>query len=561
MIATTEYAALQVQLQRFRDKVPALLRLTKLTQDLAEDVDAALSITESPFTLAVAGQMRVGKSTLINAMIGADLAIPGVTETTATVNWFRYGTKEQSEQFRVVWNDASYSSDLVNLADKGHWSGNSELAARTRYLEFVSPAEFLKKVHVVDTPGTRSTIAEHEEKARGFLLSEGKAENDTFFYGGIADCIAYVLLPVTRHNDKELLGKYFAGSRLPQSTPYNSVGLLHKWEFLDHSTPWIEAATLATKSFQTLKSFVSEVIPVSGPLGRACQTCPPSFWGDVIALVNGTSCESLETLMIQESWFTREDPGCEISPEKRAQMRAVSQLVWPCFKVVLQLAKSQHIASGEELLAAVRKISGIDRLIEFMDRRFFDRSRLIRASTVLYRSLRVTDVARGRLKNRIQDLKADQTTGREALGEIGDNPNCLKSQSYISRHLAESCREATLLTNLLRNLEVEASSVRDSFKSFERDCQAMQYIDDHAGLFRPDESSEILRVLGAYGTSIAERLGADDSGNLEDQLKDLLDEWLALRPNATGERRFVIDQVVARIDSMLSQLINPDIDN
>ena len=45
------------------------------------------------------------------------------------------------------------------------------------------------------------------------------------------------------------------------------------------------------------------------------------------------------------------------------------------------------------MLSGVREISGIDRVLDFLERRFFDRSRLIRSSAVLCRALRITDRA------------------------------------------------------------------------------------------------------------------------------------------------------------------------
>ena len=101
MTLNVEFQELQDRLRTFSESVPGILRRLELDGRAGRRnrADAAVvegGASEEHFTLAVAGQMRVGKSTLINAMIGADLAIPGVTETTATVNWLRHGTVEQA---------------------------------------------------------------------------------------------------------------------------------------------------------------------------------------------------------------------------------------------------------------------------------------------------------------------------------------------------------------------------------------------------------------------------------------------------------------------------------
>jgi hypothetical protein len=557
LTANPEFQELQDRLQKFSENVPGILRRSHRTDELADEIERMLpsskaALSEDHFTLAVAGQMRVGKSTLINAMIGADLAIPGVTETTATVNWFRHGTPAQASKFRVVWNDAAGSSDLIEIADKLKWSGSSELAARTRYLEFFSPTEFLKKVNIVDTPGTRSTFDSHEKAARGFLLAEGKAEKDTLYYGGITDCVAYVLPPVTRQNDSEVLGQFAAGSRLPQSTPFNSVGLLHKWEIIQHATPWTEAARQAGKAFQALKQYVCDVFPVSGPLGRACRVCPPAFWDDVLDFARGTTPDASELLTVEESWFTRPEPGCPIAPEKRAEMRTTSQLPWPCFKTVLLFAVSRPFASSTELLSGVREISGIDRLLEFLERRFFDRSRLIRSSTVLCRALRITDRARGRIRNRLDELLIDRKLAQQALDEIGGNVAMPKSRAFVARHFEDACKEHEQLSAILRDLDEQTVAVRASFECFEKDCVAVQYLDDHAGEFEPNEVVEILTLLGAYDGDAAGLFDAAGERGTE-AIHDRFDHWLILQQQATGERRQVLDQVVARLERTLLQ--------
>ncbi len=327
MTLNVEFQELQDRLQTFSESVPGILRRSKLTDELAAEIERMLAVVEGG---ALGGAFHArGRRPDAGRQVDADQRHdrrgPGYSRASprpprqstgsAMARWSR------RSQFRVVWNDAAGSSDLIDMADKLNWSGSSELAARTRYLEFFSPTEFLKKVHVVDTPGTRSTFESHEKAARGFLLAEGKAEKDSLYYGGITDCVAYVLPPVARQNDSEVLGQFASGSRLPQSTPFNSVGLLHKWETIQHATPWTEAARQAAKTFQALKQYVCDVFPVSGPLGRACRVCPPAFWEDVLDFVRGTTRDAFELLTVEESWFTRPEPGCPISAEKRAEMK------------------------------------------------------------------------------------------------------------------------------------------------------------------------------------------------------------------------------------------------
>jgi len=542
----------------FTSRMPPILRRERLTEPLVPEVERSLAIAEAPFTLAVVGQMRLGKSTLINALVGAELAIPGVTETTATVNWFRHGTEEQSRRFRAVWNDVAGTSDEFELAEKDRWSGNSELATRTRFLEFFSMAEFLKRVHVVDTPGTRSTLAGHEQTARGFLLSEGRAEHDSQFYGGVADCIIYVLPPVTHRNDSDLLGEFNAQRRMLQSTPYNSVAVLHKWETLENPAPWREALRQSQRAFAALKASVCDVVSVSGPLARAGQCRAPQFWDAILEMVRRSTADSVETLTMQEHWFTRDDPECGLSPETRGRLREDSGLPWPCFKTLLLLAASQPFADGAALQDEVRKVSGIDRLLDFLEQRFFARARMIRASNVLNRTLNVTEKARGRLGNRLNDLADDLKLGREALAELSSSSSATKARRFIEHRLDDARSEADRISVTLRDLEQETRLVREGFAHFEQDCLSIQRLDDHPDEFERAEVVEILSLLGAYGDRWSERLGVSADADLVEALSERLDRWLLLRHSATGERRAVLEHVATRLESALRIALRGD---
>ncbi len=125
---------------------------------------------------------------------------------------------------------------------------------------------------------------------------------------------------------------------------------------------------------------------------------------------------------------------------------------------------SRPFASGAELLSGVREISGIDRLLDFLERRFFDRSRLIRSSTVLCRALRISDTARGRLRNRLDDLSIDRKLAQQALDEIGGNAALPKSRAFVARRLEDARKEHEQLSGLLRDLDEQTVAVRAKFR-------------------------------------------------------------------------------------------------
>jgi small GTP-binding protein len=106
--------------------------------DLRALDDTILHLDEL-FLLVVAGEFNSGKSSFINALIGEPVLREGVTPTTDRINILKYAD-EPSERTR---------DDFV--------------------VEILYPAEVLREINVVDTPGTNAVIRRHEELTRDFI--------------------------------------------------------------------------------------------------------------------------------------------------------------------------------------------------------------------------------------------------------------------------------------------------------------------------------------------------------------------------------------------------------
>lgn len=91
------------------------------------------------FLLVVAGEFNAGKSSFINALLGERVLPEGVTPTTDRINLLRYGP-EVTEQHLEAF-----------------------------LLERTFPADLLREITIVDTPGTNAIIRRHEELTRDFI--------------------------------------------------------------------------------------------------------------------------------------------------------------------------------------------------------------------------------------------------------------------------------------------------------------------------------------------------------------------------------------------------------
>jgi tetratricopeptide (TPR) repeat protein len=133
---------------------------------LVGDVARAAANLDQPLLVTVMGEFSSGKSSFVNAFIGADVAPTGITPTTATINVVRYGRERGG---RVIAGDGA-ALELGWDALMAHLRALTPEAARAiDRVEILVPLPQLEKIHIVDTPGLNSIQPEHEATARGFI--------------------------------------------------------------------------------------------------------------------------------------------------------------------------------------------------------------------------------------------------------------------------------------------------------------------------------------------------------------------------------------------------------
>jgi len=123
-------------LLRLLDTLPRVDGLSPAVIDQARD---AVFHTDHPFLLTLIGPFGAGKSTIINALLGADVLPSGPVPTTDHVTILRHGASLE----RITGQDG---------------------------IETVFyPAELLKTISLVDTPGLESVFAQHSARTDSFL--------------------------------------------------------------------------------------------------------------------------------------------------------------------------------------------------------------------------------------------------------------------------------------------------------------------------------------------------------------------------------------------------------
>src|ERR1700712_4155880 len=107
-----------------------------------------------PLRVAIAGKIKAGKSTLLNALLGEELAPTDAGECTRIVTWYHKG-----EQPQVVLYPAQGNPEIAYYT-RGTGARDSDLAGRdpavVDRLEVSWPTSKLNELTLIDTPGIAS---------------------------------------------------------------------------------------------------------------------------------------------------------------------------------------------------------------------------------------------------------------------------------------------------------------------------------------------------------------------------------------------------------------------
>jgi small GTP-binding protein len=148
---------------------PALLaRLDAHARD-ASDLESVADVAElsaeraRPVRLAIVGEFNAGKSTFINALIGADVAPTGVVPTTATLHHLRWAPDPVARIFFA--RDHEPPERIVPLGELRAALKTLD-PARIRRVELLMPLPFLVRVEILDTPGFNAPDPLHVQAAR-----------------------------------------------------------------------------------------------------------------------------------------------------------------------------------------------------------------------------------------------------------------------------------------------------------------------------------------------------------------------------------------------------------
>jgi hypothetical protein len=128
-----------------------------------------VKLAEDRFTLAVLGQFKRGKSSLMNAIIGRELLPTGLLPLTSAITMLKYGPEDKLiiNHFESPFPEELPVSSLAGFVTENGNPGNRR-KVKTAIVEL--PVPFLRRgIEFVDTPGIGSAITANTTTTYSFL--------------------------------------------------------------------------------------------------------------------------------------------------------------------------------------------------------------------------------------------------------------------------------------------------------------------------------------------------------------------------------------------------------
>lgn len=328
---------------------------------------------DGPLRIAVAGKVKAGKSTLLNALVGEQIAPSDAGECTRVVTWYRAAPSPRITLFPHAGAPVGLPVDRRDGALVIDLQGTD--AAAVDHLEVDWPAPSLKVATLIDTPGIASTSADVGRRTLRFLDPDDERPTE-------ADAVVYLM----RHlhaADQEFL-EAFTDHDVPQAAAVNAVAVVSRADEIGGGRvdAMVSARAVARRyrAEPVLRGLCQNVVAVAGLLAETARTLRQTEFTALAALA-GLPREDLDAALLTADRF--------LAPEAApaglgAPVRVALLDRFGVFGLRLGVLLIRQGADGPAALAAeLLERSGLPELHRVLDTQFVQRADLLKARSAL----------------------------------------------------------------------------------------------------------------------------------------------------------------------------------
>ncbi|HUR75480.1 MAG TPA: dynamin family protein [Sporichthya sp.] len=342
--------------------------------EAAERIEAHLDRLDSPVRIAIAGKVKAGKSTLLNALVGEIIAPTDAGECTRVVTWYRNAPAPRI----VLRRKDGDTHDLPIIRQNGKLELGLGGAAPEEVdrLTVDWPSGDLATMTLIDTPGIASASAEVSARTEDFLTPDEEQ--------GAADAIVYLMRHV--HADDVGFLEAFHAHAAVGSSPVNTVAVLSRADEIGagrvDALQSARAIASRLRADEKVRSLCQTVVPVAGLLAETGRTMRQSEF-NALAAIAAADREYVDGMLLSADRFGRELPeGAPPLPSAAVRSALMARFGLFGVRIALPLIR-QGMTDSTALAGELTRRSGLEELREALTALFTERGDLLKARSAL----------------------------------------------------------------------------------------------------------------------------------------------------------------------------------
>ena len=493
-------------------EVLAYINSTPWKGYFSSQVENMLERVDQPCELAIVGEVKAGKSSFVNALLDSDLAMVGETETTATINFFKYGHPiDESKPVRVVWEDGSEEWQTREFLDslQGNTPKVLEIASKIDHLEFFLDNEKLRRVTLVDTPGTGSLVKAHEISANDYLMAgqlnlRKKHSEQSVHLKNRADAVVVITGRVEHDATNQLVSKFSHGT-----SAFNSIGVMTKID-LESATSTDDWKRRCNKYHEMLRHQLNSIVPVSASVYSTVMKLAREYKMEEIKdALQYIPLDDFEEVCKYSQTFLDEslddyfnDYNLHYQTRKRIAGYADNWMVF------YTIARELRTHTVEEAIQNLLEYSGIPQVNKVLEKQFFSRSRIIRCNRIANELHDILFSIRNRY---LPDIRIDVAYKDVYLNIIKDSEFYRKDTLEAFKTFVESNivtpQQLAIYEEQLNQLIPKVEALQLLFRETDNKTEALMLLEKHCSSFSEQEYEELEKLFGVHvqSSSISDR--------------------------------------------------------